>query len=38
MAGGITLAEVAAKTDVLDVACGRCDRTGWYPLATLIER
>jgi hypothetical protein len=34
----ITLADVAQKTDVLAVACSKCDRIGKYPLATLIER
>jgi hypothetical protein len=38
MAGGITLADVATKTDVPVVACSRFDKTGRYPLATLIER
>jgi hypothetical protein len=38
MAGSITLQEVAAPTDVLMVACSRCERTGLYPMAILIER
>jgi hypothetical protein len=33
-----TLAEVAARTDVLAVACSRCDRVERYPLATLLKR
>jgi hypothetical protein len=33
--GSLTLADVAAKTDVLAVSCRRCDRAGRYPLATL---
>jgi len=36
--GSLTLGDVAAKTDVLAVACTRCDRTGRYPLAALIEK
>ena len=36
--GSFTLAEVAARTDVLAVACSRCERAEWYQLATLIER
>jgi hypothetical protein len=38
MSGSITLADVSARTEVLVVACGRCDRAGRYPLAKLIER
>jgi hypothetical protein len=38
MRGSITLADVAAKADVLDVACSQCERTGRYEVATLIER
>jgi hypothetical protein len=38
VAGSLTLGDVAARTDVLTVACTRCDRAGRYPLATLIER
>jgi hypothetical protein len=37
-AGSLTLADVADRTDVLAVACGRCERAGRYPLATLIGR
>ena len=36
--GWITLADIAARTDVLAVACSRCDRAGQYKLASLIER
>jgi hypothetical protein len=36
--GSITLADVAARTDTLAVACSRCDRAGRYPVATLIGR
>jgi hypothetical protein len=36
--GSLTLFDVAAKTDVLAVACSRCDRAGRYPLTRLIER
>jgi hypothetical protein len=36
--GSFTLAQVAARTDVLAVACSRCERAERYPLAALIER
>ena len=36
--GSFTLAEVAARTNVLAVSCSRCERAGRYPLAALIER
>ena len=36
MTGSITLADVAARTDVLVVACTRCERAGKYRLDTLI--
>jgi hypothetical protein len=36
--GSFTLAEVAARTDVLTVSCSRCGRVDRYTLATLIER
>jgi hypothetical protein len=36
--GSITLSDVAKHTDVLAVACSRCDRAGRYRLDTLIER
>jgi hypothetical protein len=32
----LTLADFAAKTDRLVVACSRCDRRGRYSLAKLI--
>ena len=38
MVGNITLQEVMAHTDVLAVACSRCERTGRYPMAILIGR
>jgi hypothetical protein len=38
MSGSITLADVAARTDVLVVACTQCDRAGRYSLHTLIKR
>ena len=38
MTEALTLADVAAKTDVLVVACSRCDRAGRYRLDTLIKR
>jgi hypothetical protein len=34
--GSITLADVAARTDTLAIACTRCDRAGKYPIANLI--
>jgi hypothetical protein len=36
--GSITLAQVAARTDELTIACSKCDRTGQYRLQTLIGR
>jgi hypothetical protein len=36
--GSLTLADVAARTDVLAVACSRCDRAGRYPVAKLIDQ
>lgn len=36
--GSITLAEIAAKTATLSVACTRCDRAGLYRLNALIMR
>jgi hypothetical protein len=36
--GSISLAEVAAHTGGLAVACSRCDRAGRYRLDTLIAR
>lgn len=38
MTGSISLADVAARTDTLVVACTRCDRAGRYSVHTLIER
>lgn len=38
MTGSITLADVAARTDGLVVACTRCERAGRYSLDTLIRR
>jgi hypothetical protein len=38
MSGSITLADVAARTDTLVVACTQCDRAGRYSLHTLIKR
>jgi hypothetical protein len=37
-AGSLTLLDVAERTDALIIACGRCDRAGRYPVATLIEK
>ena len=37
-AGSLTLLDVAGKTDTLVIACGRCDRAGRYPVATLIKK
>ena len=36
MTGSITLDDVAARADVLVVACSRCDRAGRYSVDTLI--
>jgi hypothetical protein len=36
--GAILLGDVAARTDMLHVACKRCNRAGKYELATLIEQ
>ena len=36
--GALTLAQVASRTDVLAVACSRCERAGRYPVAMLIAR
>ena len=36
--GALTLAQVAEHTEVLAVACNRCERAGRYPIATLIAR
>ena len=37
-AGSLTSRDVAAETDTLVIACGRCDRAGRYPVTTLIEK
>jgi hypothetical protein len=34
----LTLSDVAAETDVLAVACTRCDRAGRHSLEPLIKR
>ena len=36
--GMITLGQVESRTEVLAVACTRCDRVGSHPVATLIRR
>ena len=36
--GALTLAQVAEHTEVLAVACNRCERAWRYPIATLIAR
>lgn len=36
--GSITLFQVAAHTEVLVIACSRCDRAGRYRLDTLIAK
>lgn len=36
--GGDNLINIAAGTDTILVACTRCDRTGRYPVSTLIAR
>jgi hypothetical protein len=36
--GAITLADVAARTDVLDIRCTRCERAGRYQVAALVKR
>jgi hypothetical protein len=38
MTGALSLADVAARTDVLAVACSRCTRSGRYCLDTLIKQ
>jgi hypothetical protein len=38
MGGRITLDQVAERTDVLVVACDRCERGERYPVATLIAQ
>jgi hypothetical protein len=34
----LSLADLAARTDTLQIACTECDRVGRYPLDTLIQR
>jgi hypothetical protein len=36
--GAFTLAEIAAKLTMLEVACSRCERRGRLSLARLIEQ
>jgi hypothetical protein len=36
--GSISLGDVAARTETLDVTCSRCERAGRYRLDTLIAR
>ncbi len=36
--GSITLSAVAGRTEVLSIACTRCNRAGRYQLAALIEK
>src|SRR4051794_4722239 len=36
--GSITLSDVAERTEVLNIACTRCERTERYHLDTLIAR
>jgi hypothetical protein len=36
--GALTLVQVASRTEVLAVACNRCDLAGRYKLDTLIAR
>lgn len=36
--GSIALAEIAAKTSHIDLACTRCERRGRYRLAPLVDR
>ena len=36
--GAVTLAQIATSRDALAVHCDRCDRSGRYRLATLIDR
>ena len=38
MKGAIALGRVADRTNVLEVACGRCGRHGRYNTARLVER
>jgi hypothetical protein len=34
----LSLADVAARTDLLEIACTKCDRAGRYRVDTLIQR
>lgn len=34
----LSLGDVAARTEALEVACSRCDRRGRYPVVNLIRR
>jgi hypothetical protein len=36
--GSLSLAQIAALMDVVNVRCTKCDRRGRYRIATLIER
>jgi hypothetical protein len=36
--GAITFGDLDGKLDVLRVACRKCDRSGQYRVAKLIER
>jgi hypothetical protein len=36
--GAITLGDVAKRTEVLNVACTRCERAGCYQMKTLIAQ
>jgi hypothetical protein len=38
LTGAITLAQVAQRTEVLAVACSRCNRAGRYRIDTLIAQ
>ena len=37
MADFLTPSDLAGKLDVLQVSCTKCERTGRYPIARLIE-
>jgi len=38
VSGALRLGQVAARTDVLEVACRRCERRGRYSVAGLVAR
>ena len=38
VSGAVTLGELARRLAILDVACSKCDRTGQYRVAKLIDR